>query len=101
MLSKYVNLSNLTFNVFLIIPHGVGVEACSSLGQQLICWRQSTTTDETLGENVIVRQVPQANQGIMARDDQSLDTKKTDNHSEMKRDVEKRNVPRMAKVYSF
>jgi len=44
-------------DIFSIIPHGVGVEASFSLGRDVIGWRQSTTTGETLGEQVVVRQV--------------------------------------------
>jgi hypothetical protein len=40
----------------LLIPHGVGVEASVSLGQDVIGWRQSKTTGETLRENVVVGQ---------------------------------------------
>jgi hypothetical protein len=30
--SKYADLSNVAHDIFSIIPHGVGVEACFSLG---------------------------------------------------------------------
>ena len=53
--SKYADLSNVARDVFSIIPHGVGVEASFSLGRDVIGWRQSKTTRETLSKNVIVR----------------------------------------------
>jgi hypothetical protein len=52
---KFANLSNVTCDIFSIIPHGVGVEASFSLGQDMIGWRQSKTTGGTLCENVVVR----------------------------------------------
>jgi hypothetical protein len=54
--SKYANLSNVARDIFSIIPHGVGVEASFSLGRDVIGWRQSKTTGETLRKKVIVRQ---------------------------------------------
>jgi len=56
MHSKYADLSNVARNIFSIIPHGVGVEASFSLGRDVIGWRQSKTTGETLCKNVVVRQ---------------------------------------------
>jgi len=55
------------------------VEASFSLGQDVIGWRQSKTTDETLCENVVVRQFAPANNGILAGTDPELDTTNTDN----------------------
>jgi len=48
--SKYADHSNVARNIFCIIPHCAGVEACFSLGRDLIGWRQSRTTHETLCE---------------------------------------------------
>jgi len=42
--SKYDDLSNGACDKFSIIPHGVGVEGSSSLGWDVISWRQSKTT---------------------------------------------------------
>jgi len=53
--SMFANLSNVARDIFSIIPHGVRVEASFSLGQDVIGWRQSKTTGETLRENVVVR----------------------------------------------
>jgi hypothetical protein len=54
--SKYADLSNVACNIFSIIPHGVGVEACFSLDRDDIGWRQSTTTGETHHRRDVVRQ---------------------------------------------
>jgi len=48
--SKDADLTNLAHDRFSIVPHGVGVEARSSLGWDVIGWRQSKTTGETLHE---------------------------------------------------
>jgi len=99
--SKYADLSNVACDIFSIIPHGVGVEASFSLGRDVIGWRQSKTTGETLREQVVARQFAQANQGILAGTDPELDTTNTENHSEMKKEAEERKLHRMAKVHDF
>jgi hypothetical protein len=48
MHSKYTDLSSVASNIFSLLPHGVGVEASSSLGRDVIGWRQSIITSETL-----------------------------------------------------
>jgi hypothetical protein len=88
-------------DIFSIIPHGVVVEASFSLGQDVIGWRQSKTTGETLREKVVVRQFAQANNGILAGTDLELDTMNAENDSEMKKAAEERKLPRMAKVHDF
>jgi len=55
MHSKYADLSNVVRDIFYIIPHGVGVEASFSLGQDVIGWTQSKPTGETIREKVVVR----------------------------------------------
>ena len=52
--SKYANLPNVAPDIVSIIPHGVEVEASFSLRRDVIAWRQSKTTGETLQENVVV-----------------------------------------------
>jgi hypothetical protein len=99
--SKYANLSNVARDIFSIIPHGVGVEASFSLGRDVIGWRQSKTTGETLRENVVVRQFAQANSGLLAGDDPVLDPDSTDNDMEMKREAEEKKLHRMAKVHEL
>jgi len=99
--SKYADLSNVARDIFSIIPHGVGVEASISLGRDVIGWRQSKTTGETLREKVIVREFARANTGILAGTDPALDTMNAENDSEMKKEVEESNLHRMAKVHDF
>jgi len=55
MHSKYSDLSNVARDIFSIIPHGVGVEASLCLARDVIGWRQSKTTGETLHATVVVR----------------------------------------------
>jgi hypothetical protein len=85
---KYADLSNEARDIFSIIPQGVRVEACFSLGQDVIGWRQSETTSETVHEQVIVRQFPRAINGLLAGDNPELDLTSADNDMEMKRDAE-------------
>jgi len=99
--SKYADLSNVACNISSIIPRGVGVEASFSLGRDVIGWRQSKTTGETLCNRVVVRQFARANNGILAGTDPELDTMNTENDSEMKKEAEKRTLHRMAKVHNF
>jgi len=88
-------------DIFSIIPHGVGVEASCSLDRDVIVWRQSKTTGETLREKVVVRQFARANNWILAGTDPELDTTNTGNDSEMKKEAEERKLHRMAKVHNF
>jgi len=99
--SKYADLSNVARDIFSIIPHGVRVEASFYLGRDVIGWRQSKTTGETLRKKVIVRQFTQANTGILAGDDPELDTTNTENDSEMKKEAEERNLHTMAMVHDL
>jgi len=99
--SKYADLSNVARNIFSIIPHGVGVEASFSLGRDVIGWRQSKTTGETLREKVVVRQFAWANNRILAGTDPELDNANTENDSEMKKEADERKLHRMAKVHDF
>jgi len=99
--SKYPDLSNVARDIFSIIPHGVGVEACISLGRDVIGCRQSTATSETFREKLVVRQFARANNGILAGTDSELDTTNTENDSEMKKEVAERKLHRMAKVHDF
>jgi hypothetical protein len=99
--SKYADLSNVARDIFSIIPHGVGVEVSFSLGQDVIGWRQSKTTGETLREKVVVRQFARANHGILAGTDPELDNANTENDSEMKKEAEERKLHRIAKVHDF
>ena len=99
--SMYASLSNMSRDIFSIIPHGVGVEASVSLGRDVIGWRQSKTTGETLRENVVVRQYAQATSGLLAGNDPVLDPNSTDNDMELKREAEEKKLHRMAKVHDI
>jgi len=88
-------------DIFSIIPHGVGVAASNSLGRDVIGWRQSKTTGETLHNKVIVRRFARANDGILVGADPEVDTRNTENASEMKKEAGERKWHRMAKVHDF
>jgi hypothetical protein len=70
------------------MPNGVGVEASFSIGRNVMGWRQTNTTGETLRQNVIVRQFTQANNRILAGTDPELDFMNTENDSKMKKEAE-------------
>jgi len=94
--SKYADLSDMVHDIFCIIPHGVGVEASFSIGRDLIGWRQSKTTGETLCEKVAVSQFAQADTGILSGTDPELDTMNTENDTEMKKEAEEKTLHRIA-----
>ena len=96
--SKYAGLSNVARDIISTIPHGVGVEARYSLGRDVIGWRQSRTTGDTLRNKVIVRQFARPNHRLLAGNDPVLDSSSTDNGMEMKRAAEEKKLHRMAKV---
>jgi hypothetical protein len=52
-----------------------------------------------LRENVVLRQFPRANNGILAGTDPQLDNTNTENDLEMKKEAEERKLHRMAKVH--
>jgi len=99
--STYADVSNVARDIFSIIPHGVGVEASFSLGRDVIGWRQSKTTGESLREKVVVRQFAQANNGLLAGDNPELDPTSADNNMEMKREAEQKKLHQIAKVDDF
>jgi len=88
-------------DILSIIPHGVGVESSFSLGQDVIGWRQSKTTGDTLREEVIVRQFAWANNGMLAGDETESDTTHSENDLETKKEVEEKKLHRMANVHNF
>jgi len=101
MHSKYTDFSHLASKIFSTIPHGIRVEGSISLGRDVIGWRYSKNTGETLRENVVVRQFAWATNGILAGADRELDLTNKENDSEMKKVVEQRKLHRMAKVHNF
>jgi len=54
--SQYADISNAARDIVSIIPDGVEVEACFSLGRNVISWMQSTTTGKTLHKENFVTQ---------------------------------------------
>jgi len=101
MHSMYANLSHLARNIISIIPHGVGVEASFSPSWDVIGWRQSNTTGETLHENVVIRRFARANNRMLGGTEPELDTTNTENDSEMQKEVEPMKLDRMAKVHDY
>jgi len=77
MHSKYADLFNVVRDIFSIIPHGVRVESSFSLGRDVIGWRQSKTTGDSIREKVVVRQFARANNGILAGNETESDTTNT------------------------
>ena len=77
------------------------MEARYSFGRDVIGWRQSNTTGETLCETDVVMQFARANNRILAGDDPALDETNTKNNSEMKTEAEERTLHRLAMVYDF
>jgi hypothetical protein len=63
------------------------VKASFSLAGDVIGWRQSKSTGDTLHEKVSVRQFARANHGILSGTDQELDNANTENDSEMKKEA--------------
>jgi len=99
--SKYANLSNVAPGIFSIIPHGVGLEASSSLGWDVVALRQAKTTGETLCKQVVLRQFAWANVRLLAGKYPVLDSISTDNDMEMKREAEQKKLHWMAKVHDL
>jgi len=64
-------------------------------------WRQSKTTGETLHEKVVGRPYAPANNKILAGDDSVLDATEAENYLEQKREAEKRQLHRLAKVHDY
>jgi len=79
----------------------VGAEATLSLGRDVMGWRQSKPTGETIREKDTVRQVAQAHNRMLAGDDPALDMTNTENDSEMKKVAEERKSHRMANDHDF
>jgi len=83
------------------MPHAVGVYASFSVGQDIIGWRKSRTTGTTFRNELIVRQLARANNGILEGADPVLDTMNTKPKLEMKNQAEDRKLHRMANVHDF
>jgi len=98
---KYVDLYNVACNTFIIIPNGVRVVASMSHGWDGIAWREPRTTGKTVGGIVIVRQIAWAINGILGGDDPGLDMSNAEYNLEMIREVEQKQLSRMAKMYDI
>jgi hypothetical protein len=83
-----------------IIPSSVSVEASFSLWRDVIGWRQSKTTGETIGEKFVVRQFADGNRILVVTDPES-DTTNTETDSEMKKEAEESKLHRMVKFNEF
>jgi len=101
MHSKYAGLSDKARNIISIIPHGVRVEATFSIGWGVTGWRQSEATAKMHQEKCVVRQFAVANNGTLAGDFTGLDTTATENNLELKREVEERKLPWLAKIHDI
>jgi hypothetical protein len=99
--SKYADHSNVVRDIFSIIPDSVRVEASFSFRHDIIGWRQSKTTGETLRKNIVVRQFTRANNRILAGTNQDWYHTNTQHDSEMKKVAQERKLHRMAKVHDF
>jgi len=100
---KYGDLSNVACDIFFIIPHGFRVEARGSLQRDVIRWRQSKPTGETVHEQDVTRHFARANNRLLGVDDPVLNPSSTDNDMKMKmkREAEEKKLHRMAKVHNF
>jgi len=98
---EYLTPGNVASYIGSIIPHGVEAEARFSVCRDVIRWRQSKTTAETLRENIVVREFAPGNNGILASADPPLHTMNGENDSEMKKALEEWKLQRMAKVHDF
>jgi len=101
MLLKYADLSNVAHDIVSILPHGVGVKASFSLGRDVIDWRHSETTGETLWDQAVVGQFAWANTRIWVGQCAALDDTDTENDLELKKQAEEWKLHRMAKVHDF
>jgi len=96
--SKYANHFHSAWVIVSIVPHGVVVEAGCSPAEDIIWFRQSKTTGETLHENVIVSRFVGANEGTLAGDNPSLDTTEPEDDLELIRYAEDWKLHRIAKA---
>jgi len=97
----FADVSSDACNTFPIIPHGVGVEACFAVGRDVVGWRQSKTTGETLCEKVVVHKYVWANIWILRGDYPVSDIPNTENDSELKKQAEAKKLRSMGKVHNF
>ena len=77
------------------------MDAGSSLGRDVIVWRQCKTSGQILCEKVVERYFTQANIGILAGHEPPLDTLNQEYHLQIKQEAEQRKLHRKAKVYNI
>jgi hypothetical protein len=77
------------------------VEGCFSLGRDVIGWKQSKTTRQTVREKIIVRQFALANNAILTGTDPELDNVNTEHNSETMQQAEERKLHRIDKVHDL
>lgn len=96
--TKYADLANVARDIFSVMPHGVGVEASFSLGRDIIGWRQTRTSADSLRQKVVVRQFARSNHGLLAGDNS---TTLPSQDEEMKKEEEEKKLHRMVKIHDF
>jgi len=98
--TKYANLSNVAWDIFSIIAHGIWLVARFFFERNAISWKQWNPTSKTLHENVIVRQFARADTGTLGGSDLAMDTMETEYNLELNREAKERKLHRMAKVHN-
>jgi hypothetical protein len=63
------------------------VKASASLGRDGIGWRHSKTKIKTIEDSVIVKQLAQANNGMLVGEDAALNMSNTENISDIQNDA--------------
>ena len=99
--SMFADLANVARDIFSIMPHGVGVEASFCLGRDILGWRQSKTTAESLREKVVVRQYARANNGVLAGDYSKINPVSIENNVDIKTAQEEVKLHKMVKTHDF
>lgn len=89
MHSTYADLANAAWDMFSIIPHGVGVDASFSLGLDVIGWRQSKTNSKTVQEKFVIGLFARGNPGTLMSECAPMVTAATENDLELKHGREK------------
>ena len=101
MHSTYADLANAAWDMFSIIPHGVGVDASFSLGLDVIGWGQSKTNSKTVQEKFVIGLFARGNPGTLMSECAPMVAAATENDLELKHGREKWQLHRMANVQDF
>jgi hypothetical protein len=97
--SMYADLSNVLHDIISVIPCGVRVVSSISPGRDVIGWRQSKPTGESIAKEELLRQFARPNPGIIPGAQPDLVTTNTEYDSEMKEVPDEWKLHRMAKVH--